>query len=101
MWQAFELIKKLIMGLYMSKVVERTAYMDLLGAIKTRITSAQYEALKVVNKELITLYWDIGQVIAERQKAEGWGKSVVEKLAHDLQSSYPRMQGFSAANLWR
>jgi predicted nuclease of restriction endonuclease-like (RecB) superfamily len=76
------------------------AYPALLLEIKGRIQQAQYEALKSVNKELIALYWDIGQMIAERQKASGWGKSVVEKLARDLQNEFPGMKGFSVQNLW-
>ena len=36
------------------------AYGALLGEIKQRIQSAQYEALRAVNRELIALYWDIG-----------------------------------------
>jgi hypothetical protein len=34
-------------------------YKNLLAEIKHRIRSAQYEALKVVNQQLIALYWDI------------------------------------------
>lgn len=75
-------------------------YSTLLSEIKTRIFSAQYEALKAVNKELIALYWDIGRIIIERQKTENWGKSVVEQLAKDLQVAYPGLQGFSSRNIW-
>lgn len=32
-------------------------YRNLLVEVKQRIRSAQYEALKAVNKELIALYW--------------------------------------------
>jgi predicted nuclease of restriction endonuclease-like (RecB) superfamily len=39
-------------------------------------------------------------MIVERQKGEGWGKSVVQKLAGDLQREFPGIQGFSAQNLW-
>jgi predicted nuclease of restriction endonuclease-like (RecB) superfamily len=76
-------------------------YGDLLGEIKERIRSARYEALRKVNSELISLYWDIGEMILGRQSAEGWGKSVVENLAADLQAEFPGIGGFSAANLWR
>lgn len=76
-------------------------YSSLLGEIKQRIRSAQYEALKAVNKELISLYWDIGSLIVSRLRQEGWGKSVVQNLARDLQAEFPGMGGFSAANLWR
>jgi predicted nuclease of restriction endonuclease-like (RecB) superfamily len=77
-----------------------STYNALLGEIKERIQSAQYEALKTVNKGLIALYWDIGRMIVERQKDKGWGKSVVQRLASDLQKDFPGIQGFSAQNLW-
>ncbi|PIU18388.1 MAG: DUF1016 domain-containing protein, partial [Elusimicrobia bacterium CG08_land_8_20_14_0_20_44_26] len=61
---------------------------------------AQYDALKAVNKELISLYWDIGRGVVEKQKKYGWGKSVVEKLADDLQKEFPGIKGFSSRNIW-
>ncbi|MBC2698864.1 MAG: DUF1016 domain-containing protein [ANME-2 cluster archaeon] len=76
-------------------------YVVLLAEIKQRIRSAQYEALKAVNKELISLYWDIGKVIVERQEGETWGKSVVKRLAEDLQNEFPGIGGFSSQNLWK
>jgi predicted nuclease of restriction endonuclease-like (RecB) superfamily len=76
-------------------------YRHLLVEVKQRIHSAQYEALKAVNKELIALYWDIGKMIVTRQEGNSWGKSVVEQLAKDLQTEFPGISGFSAANLWR
>jgi predicted nuclease of restriction endonuclease-like (RecB) superfamily len=76
-------------------------YPRLLTEIKERIRSAQYEALKAVNKELVGLYWDIGRMIVERQDVEGWGKAVVEQLAADLRAEFPGVGGFSASNLWR
>ncbi len=76
-------------------------YAVLLAEVKERVRSAQYEALKAVNKELVALYWDIGKLIVERQKREGWGKSVVERLANDLQNEFPGIGGFSTSNLWR
>ena len=75
-------------------------YQSFLKDIKERILSAQYEALRAVNKELIALYWDIGKMIVERQAKEGWGKSVVERLAKDLQKEFPGIKGFSERNLW-
>ena len=75
-------------------------YAALLAEVKERVRSAQYEALKAVNKELVVLYWDIGKLIAERQNREGWGKSVVERLANDLQNEFPGVRGFSIQNLW-
>lgn len=83
----------------MSELVE--GYGGLLAEIKQRVRSAQYEALRAVNKELIALYWDIGKLIVTWLEIERWGKAVVRSLAQDLQNEFPGMSGFSAANLWR
>jgi predicted nuclease of restriction endonuclease-like (RecB) superfamily len=75
-------------------------YQRLLSQVKERVRAAQYAALKAVNKELIGLYWDIGQMIVDRQEAEGWGKAVVERLSVDLRNEFPGTGGFSVQNLW-
>jgi predicted nuclease of restriction endonuclease-like (RecB) superfamily len=75
-------------------------YIHLLMEVKQRIRSAQYEALKAVNRELINLYWDIGQMIFIKQQNSNWGKSVVEQLSKDLQTEFPGISGFSARNIW-
>jgi hypothetical protein len=76
-------------------------YPYLLAEIKKRIRSAQYEALKKVNKELVGMFWDIGRMIVERQDNQGWGKAVVQRIAEDLQREFSGISGFSASNLWR
>ncbi|MBP7050803.1 MAG: DUF1016 family protein [Phycisphaerae bacterium] len=76
-------------------------YGRLLTEIKDRVRAAQYEALRAVNRELVALYWDIGRMIVERQAGQSWGRSVVQRLATDLQAEFPGVAGFSASNLWR
>jgi len=76
-------------------------YPKLFLEIKERIRSAQYEALKTVNRELVGLYWDIGRMIVSKQYEPHYGKSVVEQLAFDLQKEFPSITGFSVGNLWR
>lgn len=83
-----------------ASIVDVPRYSSLLADLKARIKSAQYEALRAVNKELVSLYWDLGRLIVERQEKEGWGKSVIEKVAKDLQLEFPGKQGFSARNIW-
>ena len=73
----------------------------MLAAVKERVRSAQYAALRAVNKAMVGLYWDIGRMILGRQAGASWGKAVVEKLAADLQQEFPGIRGFSASNLWR
>jgi predicted nuclease of restriction endonuclease-like (RecB) superfamily len=76
-------------------------YAGLLIEIKERVRAAQYQALKMVNNELVGLYWDIGKLILERQAGDTWGKSVVQQLAKDLRTEFPGVGGFSTSNLWR
>ena len=64
-------------------------YLNFKNEITARIRSAQYEALKAVNKEMIALYWEVGKRITEQQTALGWGKSVVENLSRDIQKEFP------------
>jgi len=74
-------------------------YAEWLAELKTRIHSAQLQAARSVNRELVLLYWQIGCDILQRQANEGWGAKVIERLAHDLRTAFPDMKGFSRANL--
>jgi len=74
-------------------------YAHWLAELKTRIHSAQQRATLSVNRELVLLYWQIGRDILTRQKEQGWGAKVIERLAHDLRAAFPDMKGFSRANL--
>jgi hypothetical protein len=76
-------------------------YQQLVTDASDRVRSGQLAAFRAVNKELISLYWDLGKMIVERQKIHNWGDSVVEMLARDLQAAFPRVLGLSASNLWR
>lgn len=82
-------------------MTDLTDYQQFLAEIKEKVYQSQYQALKAVNKELINLYWSIGQAIVEKQEQHGWGKSTVETLANDLQKEFPGVKGFSSQNLWR
>lgn len=74
-------------------------YAPLLADIKARVQSARIKAGLAANRELLALYWDIGRLILARQKQEGWGAKVIDRLSVDLQQSFPGQQGFSRANL--
>lgn len=75
-------------------------YNGLFAEVKRRVSEAQYQALRAVNKEMIALYWEIGHLIAERQEGKSWGKAVVARLAADLRQEFPGVRGFSVQNLW-
>ncbi|HEV2495725.1 MAG TPA: PDDEXK nuclease domain-containing protein [Terriglobia bacterium] len=74
-------------------------YASLLNELKERIRAAQVRAGLAVNRELVSLYWSIGRDILARQKEQGWGAKIVDRLAADLRKAFPEMTGFSPRNL--
>lgn len=74
-------------------------YADWLAELKTRIHNAQQRAALAVNRDLVLLYWQLGQDIRARQARQGWGAKVIERLAQDLRAAFPDMKGFSPRNL--
>ena len=83
----------------MNTELENTNYATLLKSLKTEISTARIRAHLSVNKEMISLYWRIGNQILERQKQEGWGAKVIENISKDLRKEFPEMKGLSPQNL--
>lgn len=77
------------------------SYPALFAEIKERVRGAQVRAHLAASREMILACWQIGRAIVSRQKEEGWGKAVIERLAGDLQREFPGIEGFSANNIWR
>lgn len=75
-------------------------YPQVLEEIKARIRTARVKVALSANRELISLYWDIGKMIVKRQESEGWGRAVVERLSADILKEFPNVRGYSPQNLW-
>lgn len=72
-------------------------FTDIIELIKR----SRNNAIKTVNAELITLYWNIGEYISRKVELSEWGQSVVKELSHYIQTNEPDIKGFSDKNLWR
>lgn len=81
-------------------IISTEDYIDLLKDIKNQIQTARTKAALSVNQELVRLYWNIGRQIVEKQTQEGWGSGFIEKLAKDLQNTFPGIRGFSRTNIF-
>jgi len=75
------------------------SYVDFLKGLKDKIRTSRVKAALSVNSEMVLLYWEIGNEILLRQKNEGWGAKIIERLSTDLRRSFPEMKGFSSRNL--
>ncbi len=72
-------------------------FADIVKLIK----QSREQAIRLVNKTLIDLYWNIGQHVHTKIESAEWGDSVVEELARYIQETEPNLKGFSDKNLWR
>ncbi len=67
--------------------------------IENLIDTAKLKTAISVNMGTLSLYWNIGKSILQKQEQEGWGKQVIEQLSKDLISRYPDDRGYSIRNL--
>lgn len=75
------------------------SYPAFLSELKGRIRKERLRVVLASNAALVMLYWDIGQSILRKQKDEGWGAKVIDRLSVDLIKEFPDMKGFSPRNL--
>lgn len=74
-------------------------YDDLLEQLKSTVATARWRAQRVVNTELLLMYWRLGNAVLGRQREEGWGTRVIDRLATDLRAAFPDMRGLSRSNI--
>ncbi|MDR1696499.1 MAG: PDDEXK nuclease domain-containing protein [Endomicrobium sp.] len=74
-------------------------YLKFIKDVKEHIQSSQIKAALSVNKELILLYWYMGQKIAAEQEKAVWGDGFLQEMSKDLTESFPDMKGLSLRNL--
>ena len=73
---------------------EKNLQSNDFNEILTIIAKAQSKALASVNREMITLYLEIGRIVSEKTASDGWGKSTVSFLSAFLQAKMPGASGF-------
>ncbi|MDR0607053.1 MAG: DUF1016 N-terminal domain-containing protein [Candidatus Peribacteria bacterium] len=80
-----------------NKLITNNDFEHLLQIIE----QAKINAFRAVNRELISMYWEIGKQISEKVNANTWGKSIVEEFSKFVQARYLGIRGFSPQNIWR
>jgi predicted nuclease of restriction endonuclease-like (RecB) superfamily len=65
------------------------------------IVEARNKAIRRINEELITLYWNVGNYLSEEIQKSSWGDKYIEKAATYLQQNYPDLKGFNKRGLYR
>jgi hypothetical protein len=79
-------------------LLNKDEYLSILKDIKSQIRKAQVAVLVNVNKEMITLYWNIENMINERSS---WGDKFIENLSRDIKVEFPGTKGYGAVLVCR
>ena len=77
-------------------LINNNEYLEIIDTIKSEIQNAQYKASVSINRELISLYHNIGKVINAHKT---WGNKFIENLAADIKMEFPNSKGYSVRNL--
>lgn len=79
--------------------MNQSTYLEFLIEVKSRILHSRYQAARLVNREMLLLYFAIGRRLSQKVAAENWGAKVIEQISADLQKELPGLRGFSYRNL--
>jgi predicted nuclease of restriction endonuclease-like (RecB) superfamily len=75
------------------------SYTQFVEELKKQILQSRYQAARLVNREILFLYFMTGKSLSEKIQKEKWGNSIIETLSEDLQKELPGLRGFSSKNL--
>lgn len=74
-------------------------YNAAVQTIKEAILRSQYQAAKLVNREMLSLYYGIGQYISANSREGFWGTGAIKTISERLRKELPGLKGFSQTNL--
>ncbi|HPA55886.1 MAG TPA: DUF1016 N-terminal domain-containing protein, partial [bacterium] len=89
-------MKKAIM---MSKNRDIQIHLNAVKEIKGAILKSRYTAAKLVNKEMLLLYFFVGKYVSFNTRNKNWGKGAIENISAMLQQELNGLRGFSPTNL--
>lgn len=83
----------------MEIIIDIADYNKRFEVIRQKIEVSQARAALSVNKELLIMYWMLGEDIVEMSDGNRYGKGFYDVLSRDLNNHFPDIKGFSAYNL--
>ena len=74
-------------------------YNIAVQTIKDAILRSQYQAAKLVNREMLSLYYGIGRYISANSREGFWGTGAIRTISEKLRKELPGLKGFSESSL--
>ena len=59
------------------------------------INTARENALRRVNEELISMYWQVGEYLHLESEKASFGDSFIDSIAEEIQNEFPGIKGFN------
>jgi len=81
----------------MSNEIKKNEFNNLMQIIE----EARANALKAVNKELILMYWKVGEYLHHLTLNSSFGDKVIDDVARFIKESNPMLKGFNKRGLYR
>lgn len=83
----------------LNKDIAQEAYNEFLSDVATAVQQHRVQAIQSVQTISNKLYWNIGELIIQKQLEFGWGKSVILMLSRDLPQLIGEGVSWSPRNL--
>lgn len=77
---------------------------DIIAAVRTiksAILISRYNAARLANRELLSLYFNVGEYISVKSRTAKWGSNAISTISRLLQRELPGLRGFSESGIKR
>ena len=83
----------------MEQVIIVSEYLQAVKTIKQAIIDSRYRAARQVNKEILALYYWVGNYVSVHSRKDAWNTNAIATISKLLQQELPGLTGFSETNI--
>ncbi len=83
----------------MKQTIISSEYIHAVKAIKQAILESRYRAARHVNKEVLALYYWVGNYVSVHSRIDAWNTNAIATISKMLQQELPGLTGFSETNI--
>ncbi|MCL2411457.1 MAG: PDDEXK nuclease domain-containing protein [Treponema sp.] len=76
-----------------------TTYREAVQKIKIAILESRFRSAKFSNREILSLYYNVGRYISANTRSGMWGTGAIDAISAQLQGEIPGLHGFSPSNM--
>ena len=83
----------------MEQTIISSEYLNAVKAIKQAILESRYRAARHVNREVLALYYWVGNYVSVHSRTDAWNTNAIHTISKLLQQELPGLSGFSETNI--